>query len=132
MSDFRLFVTAGVSLQPWADPAAVVGGREQPGRLNPNPDHGHTRYVGAVGTQVELTAVVPGLGSAPLDTALVDGNLFKAELIEFPGDHGTPGFSSPGGQSSVQHFTPLDTGHHTVIISRDGHGGIIVHVDVDS
>lgn len=132
MSDFRLFVTGGVTLEPWEDPASTVGGRDLPSRLNPHPDHPHMRYVGSVGTQITLTAAVPGLGSAPLDGALTDGKLFTAQCIEVPGDHGAPAFSSPAGQSSVQHFTPLDTGHHTVQVSREDHGAIIVHIDVDS
>lgn len=132
MSDFRLAVTGGVTQEPWEDPADTVGGRDLPSRLNPHPDHGHTRYVGTRGTQVTLTASIPGIGTAPLDVALTDGKLFTGLCIEAPGDHGIPACSSPGGQSSVQHFTPLDTGHYTVQVSRENHGAIIAHIDVDS
>lgn len=132
MADFRVRFTAGITLEAWEDPAAIVSGRDLPSRLNPQPAHGHTREVAATGVEVELTMTVREVGDAPLDAALVDGNLFEAYPIEWPGTGPGPAFTGAVGQSSVQRFTPLLAGHYTLLVSRTGHGGIYAHVDVDS
>lgn len=127
MSDFRLEFTDGVTLQPWEDPADVPGDR--PSRLNARAEHPHTRHVGELGVQVELTAIV-GLSHGPLDVTL-GGVLFTAVLAEFP-QSPPPAISSPAGQSSIVRFTPNALGHYTIRIARLGHGSIYAHVDVDS
>jgi hypothetical protein len=132
MADFRIRFTSGVTLEPWSDPPHTTGGRELPSRLNPQPDHDHTREVAALGVPVEVTATVRGVGDAPLDVALTDGNLFAVVMVEFPGPGPAPPFAGAAGQSSVQTFTPNATGHYTFIVFRPEHGGIYAHIDVDS
>ena len=127
MADFRLEFSGGVTLEPWSDPAAILA--DLPSRLNARPEHEHTRHVGVSGVQVELSARVGGV-LAPLDASL-GGVLFAAFFLELP-SFPPPAFSSPVGQSSVQRFTPVTLGHYTLQIAREGHGAIIVHVDVDS
>ncbi len=127
MADFRLEFSGGVTLQPWSDPADVLA--DLPSRLNARPEHEHTRHVGVSGAEVELSARVAGV-LAPLDVALA-GVLFTASFLELP-SLPPPSFSSPVGQSSVQRFTPVTLGHYTLQLAREGHGAIIVHVDVDS
>lgn len=127
MADFRIRFSDGITLEPWEDPA--LG--EKPSRLNAQPAHSHTREVGSVGTPVEVTATVRGVGDAPLDSALTDGKLFSALMIEWPGAGPAPAFSGAAGQSSVQTFTPTLAGHYTLIVQRTEHGGIYAHVDVD-
>lgn len=127
MADFGLAFTSGVALEPWDDPQSVSPDR--PSRLNPQPDHIHKRHVGTVGVQIELTATVAGV-AGPLDATL-GGELFTPSFLEAPALP-FPALSHPGGQSSVQRFTPLSTGHYTFLLSRSNHGGTIVHVDVDS
>jgi hypothetical protein len=120
MADFRAEFTDGAVVQPWLDPA--LGDR--PDRLNPRAEHLHRRHVGAVGVQVEVSARVGGV-LAPLDAAL-GGELFLAFIAE------APVFPAPpGGQSSVQRFTPLAAGHYTLRIVREAHGSLFVHLDVE-
>lgn len=127
VADFDLAFSSGVALEPWDDPQSVSPDR--PSRLNPQPDHIHKRHVGTVGVQVELTARVGGV-DGPLDATL-GGELFSPSFLEAPALP-FPALSTPAGQSSIQRFTPLETGHYTLLLSRSNHGGIIVHVDVDS
>lgn len=126
MADFRVAFTSGVALEPWDDPASVSPDR--PSRINPRPEHIHKRHVGAVGVQVVVTASVGGV-AGPLDATL-GGELFSGTFLEGP-SMPYPPLTSPAGQSSVQRFTPTETGHFTLQINRENHGGIIVHVDVD-
>ncbi len=128
MSDFRIGFSSGVTLEPWEDPADVPGDR--PSRLNARPEHPHTRHVGALGVQIELTATTADGIVGPLDAGL-GGVLFTAVLAEFP-FFPPPAFSSPAGQSSVKRFTPNALGHYTIQVARIGHGSIYAHVDVDS
>jgi hypothetical protein len=125
MANFRTHFTSGVVLKPWTDPDSVSSA----GRLNPQAEHAHKRIVGTVGVQVELTARVGGV-EAPLDGAL-GGNLFTASFDETP-SVSLPVISSPGGQSSVQRFTPNVVGHYTLRMLRPSGGAIIHHIDVDS
>jgi hypothetical protein len=127
MADFRLEFSGGVTLEPWSDPADILG--DLPSRLNARPEHEHTRHVAVSGVQVELRARVAGV-LAPLDGAL-GGALFTAAFLELP-SFPPPAFSSPVGQSSVQRVTLVTLGHYTLSIAREGHGAVIVHVDVDS
>lgn len=127
MADFRVAFTAGVTLEPWDDPASVSPDR--PSRINPRPEHIHKRHVGEVGEQVEVTATVAGV-AGPLDATL-GGELFDLAFLEAPALP-FPTTSSPAGQSSVQRFTPAAVGHYTVQLTRPNHGGVILHVDVDS
>lgn len=128
MADFRLTIESGVTVQSWEDPASV----SLPSRLNPQPDHEHRRYVGVVGTPVQIVASVPDLGEGPADEFL-SGELFECSMVEFPGVV-PPSFTEPTpGTSSVQAFTPNAVGHYTFLMIRRGaHGGIYGHVDVDS
>lgn len=127
MSDFRAVFTAGVTLQPWTDPADI--GADKPSRINARPEHEHRRHVGTRGVQIEISAIVGGV-TGPLDGTL-GGDLFGATFLELP-LLPPPAFSSPGSQSSVQRFTPNSTGHYTVQLARPNHGAVIVHIDVDS
>jgi len=124
MADFRAEFTDGTTVVPWVDPP--TGSR--PGRLNPRPEHQHLRHRGEVGVEVEVSARVGGV-LAPLDAAL-DGELFIAFLAEAP-TFPPPNVSSPGGQSSVQRFTPLSAGHYTLRLVREAHGSLFVHVDIE-
>lgn len=132
MADFRIRFTSGVTLELWSDPPHTSGGRELPSRLNAQPDHAHTREVAVQGVAVEVTATVRGVGDAPLDVALTDGNLFDVMMVEWPGPGPAPPFTGAAGQSSVQSFTPHAAGHYTFILFRPEHGGIYAHIDVDS
>lgn len=127
MADFRLRFTSGLTLEPWEDPADVVGDR--PSRLSARPEHTHSRHVGETGVQIQVSAIVAGV-VGPVDGTL-GGVLFTAAFLETP-SLPPPSLSSPAAQSSVQRFTPVETGHYTLQISREGHGAIICHVDVDS
>lgn len=122
MPDFGATFTAGVTGTTWEDPAS--GGK--PTRINPRPGLPHRRRVGSVGVQLTVTAVVAGV-SAPLDAAL-GGRLFTGTLAETPG--ALPPVTSPGGQSSVQRFTPTVAGHYTFVMRRQDGGGQWLHVDV--
>jgi hypothetical protein len=132
MADFRIRFTSGVALEPWSDPPHTTGGRDLPSRVNAQPDHDPTREVAAQGVQVELTATVRGVGDAPLDGALTDGNLFDVTMVEWPGPGPAPPFAGAAGQSSVQRFTPNAAGHYTCEVFRPEHGAIYAHIDVDS
>lgn len=123
MADFRAEFTAGAAVVPWDDPAS--GSR--PGRLNARAEHQHRRHEGDLGVQVEVSARVAG-ALAPLDAAL-GGELFTAFIAESP-VFPAPALTSPGGQSSVQRFTPIVAGHYTLRLVREGHGSLFVHVDI--
>lgn len=122
MADFRAEFTAGAVVVAWDDPA--FGSR--PGRLNPRAEHSHRRHNVALGVQVEISARVGGV-LAPLDAAL-GGELFSAFIAESP-VFPAPPLTSPGGQSSVQRFTPIVAGHYTIRLVREAHGSMFVHVD---
>lgn len=123
MADFRVEFTDGASVQPWQD----IASGSRPGRLNPRPEHQHRRHVGTIDVEVEVSARVGGV-LAPLDAAL-GGELFTALFVETPGV--PPALTSPGGQSSVQRFTPLQPGHYTLRLVREAHGSVIVHIDIE-
>ena len=125
MADFRAVFSAGAVVVPWDDPA--FGAR--PGRLNPRPEHPHRRHRGNVGVQVQVSARVAGV-LAPLDAAL-GGELFTAFFAEAP-VFPAPNLTNPGGQSSVQRFTPIVPGHYTLRLVREGHGSLFLHVDIEA
>jgi hypothetical protein len=127
VADFAAAFTAGVTLEPWDDPSSVSPDR--PSRINPRPEHIHKRHVGTTGVEVEVTATVAGV-AGPLDATL-GGELFSLSFHEGP-TLPFPAVSSPAGQSSILRFTPSAVGHYTVQLSRPNHGGVILHVDVDS
>lgn len=122
MPSFSARITAGATLQPWLDPAPA----DLASRINPTARRGHKRRVGAVGTEVTVTATVDG-NAAPLDSAL-DGKLFFGFFAEYPGL--APALSSPAGQSSVQRFTPNALGHYTFVLRRHDRGAVFLHLDV--
>ena len=122
MPDFRAAFTSGVNLEPWTDPADST----RPTRQNTIAERGHTRRQGSVGTQIEVTATVAGV-AGPLDAAL-GGRLFLVSFAEWVAPK--PVLSSPGGQSSVQRFTPASAGHYCFAFRRDGGGAFYMHVDV--
>jgi hypothetical protein len=124
MADFRAEFTAGAAVVAWNDPA--LGAR--PGRLNPRAEYPHKRHRGTVGVQVQVSARVGGV-LAPVDGAL-GGELFSAFLAEAP-VFPLPPVTNPGGQSSVQRFTPAVAGHYTLRLVREGHGSLFVHVDIE-
>jgi hypothetical protein len=124
MADFRSAIALGVTLEAWEDPASLT----RASRLNPQAEHEHKRQVGTVGVQIELRATVAGV-EAPLDGAL-GGRLFSAAFHEAPALP-PPTLSNPAGQTSVQRFTPLLTGHYTLQLTRTDGGAVIHHIDVD-
>lgn len=127
MADFAVAFTSGVTLEPWDDPQSVSPDR--PSRINPRPEHIHKRHVGTTGVQVEVTATVDGV-AGELDSNL-GGELFSSSFLETP-TLPPPSLSNPAGQSSIQRFTPGAVGHYTLQLNRSNHGGVILHVDVDS
>jgi hypothetical protein len=124
MADFLAEFTGGAVVQPWLDP----GLGDRPDRLNPRAEHLHRRHVGEVGVEVEVSGRVGGV-LAPLDAAL-GGQLFTAFIAEAPAFPAPP-VTNPGGQSSVQRFTPLAVGHYTLRIVREAHGSLVLHLDVE-
>jgi hypothetical protein len=123
MADFTVEITDGVTVETWSDPASL----SVPTRINPFAEHPHKRYVGEVGTEIEVTATVEGV-EGEVDANL-DGLLFTLYYCELPGVVPPPQ-SSPAGQSSVQRFTPAAAGHYTFKMKRPEHGAVIMHVDV--
>ena len=126
MADFSAAFTAGTTTAVWADPAAASG--LLPSRINPDPLHPHRYRLAAPGVEVEITATVGGV-EGPLDAAL-GGRTFLGWFAECPGPR--PNVTSPGGQSSVRRFTPVDEGHYTYVFRRLGGGGLIFHLDVQA
>lgn len=125
MADFDVLVASGASLQNWLDPASSVA----PSRVNARPGHPLKRWVGAVGIQIVLKAVVGGV-VGPLDSAL-GGRLFTTWPVEAPpqalpfdGVIGTPD------QSSVQTLIAYYAGHYTIGFRRPDGGLVHVHLDV--
>jgi hypothetical protein len=126
MADFSAAITAGVTLEPWDDPESTSPDR--PSRINPRPEHIHKRWVGQVGVQITVVAKIGG--SVVLDATL-GGKLFSGSFHEAP-SLPFPLFSPLPTLSCIQHFTPNAVGHYTFQIARPDHGGVILHVDVDS
>jgi hypothetical protein len=130
VQDFTASPTAGLVLQQWQDPErppGTLGGTDPgaPSRINPIDGYPHTKRVGVVGTEIELTASVGGV-AGPMDAAL-GGRLFTRWFVETPCVHG---FTSPAGQSSVVRFTPWVAGHYCVGVGRVNGGTVLVHFDV--
>lgn len=121
MADFEVHVASGATLTPWLDP----GTGSQPSRVRPHPGLPQLYWQARVGLLVELRAKVAGV-EAPLDAALA-GRLFAACMVESP--WGSVSLVSPVGRSSVQRFTPVVAGHHTIRIRRHNGGVVIVHLD---
>lgn len=123
VADFEVLVTAGAVVETWEDPA-VVG--EHPSRLNSHPGYPARRWVGKVGQEVELTAVVAGV-SGPPDSALA-GRLFVTWFVERPWP--PQWITHDLGRTSVQRFTPNQPGHYTVGFRRPDGGAVHVHLDI--
>jgi hypothetical protein len=123
MADFLAAFTSGVSLQEWSDPA--LG--SLPSRTNPRSGFPHRRRVASVGATVVVTANVDGV-TGPADSAL-DGRLFTAAFIDHPGT--LPTLTGGNGKSSVQTFRADVAGHYSLIVRREGGGGVILHLDAE-
>lgn len=124
MADFTTVFSTGVTSAQWLDPAGPAG--VPPSRLNARTGFPHTRWMGKVGTQITVSAVVAGV-TGPLDSAL-GGRLFQSWFVQAPAS--PLACSSPGGQSSVQAFTPPAPGHYVVALYRQAGGTEHIHVDV--
>ncbi len=122
MASFDATFTNGASIAQWDDPA--FGG--VPTRQNAFAEHPHLRFTAAVGVEVEVSATIAG-ALAPLDATL-GGLLFAFTFAELPGIS-APLVTSPGGQSSVQRFTPPAAGHYTMKLKRPENGAVILHLD---
>jgi len=126
--DFSATFTSGVSVGEWTDPASV----STPSRTNAFSETPHLRAVGTTGTEIEITATVPAFDGV---SGEVDGNLggrlFALHFAEVP-QLPPPSITSPGGQSSVQRFTPGAAGHYTMRLERMGAtgGSVFLHADV--
>lgn len=124
MADFTVIVASGATILNWLDPASAGG---VPSRLNSKPGYPQKRWVGSVGVQVVLKAVVNGV-IGPADATL-GGRLFVAWPVEAPampfsGIRADPGFTS------VQRVQPDQVGHYTIGIRRPDGGLEHVHLDV--
>lgn len=124
MPAFSADFTDGTTVEEWTDPATV----STPSRLNAFAEHPPLRHVGQVGVEVEVSGRVDGV-TGPLDVDLDDANLFKLSFVELPVCP-PPGKTSPAGQSSVWTFTPLTSGHYTLMLRRKLHGQVLLHLDV--
>ena len=122
MPNFDVRITDGAAVTRWVDPPTA----ELPSRINPAPNRPHLYWRGAVGEQVELSAVVEGV-VGPLDSALA-GATFCGWFAEFPAAS-PPSVSSPAGKTSVVRFTPMRAGHYTYVMRRRRGGGMVVHLD---
>lgn len=111
-------------MELWTDPATAL-----PSRVNARARQAHTRWVGAVGTEIEVTATVfSPLATGPNDAAL-GGRLFTASFAEHP--NSVVPIASTAGTSSVQRFTPAKVGHYTLEMRRKNGGVVLLHVDVE-
>jgi hypothetical protein len=124
MPDFEAKVNSGVTLQPWLDPPYG----EQPSRLNPSPGYPHKRYVGTVGSAIEIWAYVDGTVKADSE---LDGRLFFPWSVEAPHPWAV-GFSSPAGWSAKQSFVPQREGHYCIGIRRPAGGAMLIHIDAEA
>lgn len=123
MADFTLVAASGVSVEEWLDPTDG----DNLSRLNPRLGQPQRRFMGTVGVQIVLNAVVGGT-TAPLDSAL-EGRLFVPFVVQQPvGVVDT--FTTDSGQSSVARVTPTKVGHYHFRVRRWGGGIVHMHVDV--
>ena len=112
----------GTTVSTWLDPPTI----SKPTRLNAFSEHPHRRAIATVGVEVEVTATVAGV-EGEVDANL-GGRLFSFFFAELPSLL-VPSITSPAGQSSVQRFTPIAAGHHTLKLKRPEGGAILLHVD---
>jgi len=124
MADFLARFAAGTTLETWSDPPFG----DRPSRINPSIQRPHRYRHADPESTVTIHASVDGV-DAPLDAAL-DERLFYGWFAERPSAT-APIVTSPVGQSSVRTFTPLEEGHYTYVLRRQGGGGIILHLDVE-
>lgn len=127
-------ITAGATLEAWADPArpAATQGPSDPGapsRLNPTDFATHKRWVGTNNSPITLAARLRDGTVAPLDSAL-GGDLFVWWLVEFPAG-GVTGITLTASQSSEATLTPVRTGHYLIGCRRPNNGACLLHLDVD-
>lgn len=132
--DFTTVFTSGVTQSQWQDiarPAGTIDANDPgaPSRINPHIGRPHLRYMGVVGTQVQITATVDGVAGE--SDANLGGRLFTAWAIEHP-QPAPLAWTTPAGQSSVQRFTPTTAGHYGIAMKREAGGMVILHLDVEA
>ena len=125
--DFTCAFSSGVTQTTWLDPLRPSD--SMPSRLNPHVGRPHLRWMGEVGAEVEITATVGGV-AGEVDANL-GGRLFTAWLIESPAPGPLP-WTSAGGVSSIQAFTPPTIGHYSIGFARASGGTVILHLDVEA
>jgi hypothetical protein len=126
VANFTARITSAHSIVTWVDPSLSL----KPTRLNAavGQPHRYIKLLRNVPCVVKCT-VNGSLSEGPLDTAL-GGKLFQCWFAEYP--NLTPLYPwSPGGQSSVVNFTPIELGSYLLVISRDGGGAIAIHLQVE-
>lgn len=114
----------GAELVDWSDEPET---QLEYGRINPLPGRPHTYYSVLVGTEVVLSAVVPGLGVAPTDALLGPGT-FVSRVAEHPAPFPFA-LVSPPGRSSECRLTPPSEGHYLVVMRRHDGGAVGIHLD---
>lgn len=125
MPDFDLQITAGAAATgTWTDP---VDGDLQ-SRVNFKENAPQRYFVGTVGTEIEISAIVDGT-TGPADGAL-GGRLFTTWFVECPSPPRV--LTHDASESSVQRFTPDQEGHYTVGFERPDGGIMHVHIDVET
>lgn len=132
MADFSADFSAGTTLEQWTDPALATS-PFTPTRINVFTETPHRYRKGVTGSPITITATVPAFdGVAGEVDANLGGRLFALHFAEIP-QLPPPSVSNPGGQSSVQTFTPRQAGHYTVRMERSGAtgGSVFLHVDVE-
>lgn len=132
MADFSAAFTAGVTTETWDDPALSTP-PFTPTRQNAFSETPHRQFKGTTGTPITVTATVPAFdGVAGEVDSNLGGRLFALHFGEVP-QLPPPLVSNPGGQSSVQTFTPLYAGHYSLRMERIGAtgGSVFLHVEVE-
>lgn len=120
MPNFTVRPTAGTDTAVWTDPPTV----STPSRINPYIGKPHLYYQIETTSTVTISATVNGV-EGPLDGAL-GGDLFTTAFVEWPSG-GLVTITSPGGQTSVASFTPVEPGHYLVRMRRANGGSLFVH-----
>lgn len=119
MPDFTARPTAGTTVAIWTDPPDG----DLPTRINPLPGAPHRYHRGQINVAITIDATVDGV-EGPLDAAL-GGRLFVHSFGEWP-TGGLASITSPGGQSSVATFTPLQPGHLLFTMRREDGGAVLI------
>jgi hypothetical protein len=121
MADFTARLV-GPTIETWVDDD--FDGQLR--RTNPIPGAPHRRYRTTVGSGIVQARATVGGVDGPTDAAL-GGRLFMAWFAEHAG---APTATGIVGGTSVQEFTPQLPGHYTFVMSREGGGRVILHLDV--